>query len=189
VVVYGDWAYVTDSKRPVVWRLPVGPGQVGEPSVAIDLAPYQPADPAYLNGIVCHPAQSLLLIGSQGKGGTLWRADMGTGTARPVDLGGYDFNADGMLLDDDVLYGVTHRGTYADGDIRTMISVVRLAPDWESGSELGELADERRLTPTTIAKIGDELLVVCSQFGASRLKVPPTLPFTVAASEFPSWKP
>ena len=32
VVVYGDWAYVTDSKRPLVWRLPIGPGQVGEPS-------------------------------------------------------------------------------------------------------------------------------------------------------------
>jgi sugar lactone lactonase YvrE len=35
VVVHGDWAYVTDSKRPVVWRLPVGPGPVGDPSVAM----------------------------------------------------------------------------------------------------------------------------------------------------------
>lgn len=187
VVVHGDWAYVTDSKRPVVWRLPVGPRQVGEPSVAIDLAPYNPADPAYLNGIVCHPAQPLLLVASQGKGGTLWRADAASGTAGPVDLGGYDFNADGMLLDGDTLYGVTHRGTAAGGDFRAMITAVRLAPGWESGTVLGELTDERWSFPTTIAKVGGELLVVCSQFHTQRLNIPPDLPFTVAASEFPSW--
>jgi sugar lactone lactonase YvrE len=187
VVVHGDWAFVTDSKRPVVWRLPVGPGPVGEPSVAIDLAPYNPADPAYLNGIVCHPAQPLLLIASQGEGGTLWRADMNSGKAGTVDLDGYDFNADGLLLDGDILYGVTHRGTYAGGDVRFLISAVRLAPDWESGTVLGELTDERWNVPTTIAKVGGELLVVCAQFGARRLNVPPSLPFVIAASDFPTW--
>jgi hypothetical protein len=170
-----------------VWRLPVGPGQVGEPSVAIDLTPYYPADPAYLNGIVCHPARPLLLIASQGKGGTLWRADMPSGKADPVDLDGYNFNADGLLLDGDVLYGVTHRGTFAAGDIRFLITAVRLAPGWESGTVLGEVTDERWNTPTTIAKIGGELLIVCAQFGAQRLNVPPDLPFAVAATEFPSW--
>jgi hypothetical protein len=32
-----------------------------------------------------------------------------------------------------------------------------------------------------------ELLVVCSQFHVRGLNIPPDLPFTVAASEFPSW--
>jgi sugar lactone lactonase YvrE len=189
VVVHGDWAYVTDSRHPVVWRLPAGPGQVGDPSVAIDLARYNPADPAYLNGIVCHPDQPLLLIASQGEGGTLWRVDAATATAGTVDLGGYDFNADGMLLDGDMLYGVTHRGTVAGGDFRAMITALRLAPDWESGTIVGELTDERWASfPTTIAKVGGELLVVCSQFHTQRLHIPPELPFTVAASEFPSWR-
>lgn len=186
VVVHGSFAYVTDSRRPVVWRLPVGP-QVGDPSVAIDLARYKPADPAYLNGIVCHPAQPLLLVASQGEGGTLWRADAASAMARPVHLGGYDFNADGMLLEEDVLCGVTHRGTVAAGDFRAMITAVRLAPDWKSGAVLGELTDERWSFPTTIARVGGELLVVCSQFHARRLNILPDLPFTVAASDFPSW--
>jgi hypothetical protein len=154
--------------------------------VAIDLARYHPADPAFLNGIVCHPAQPLLLIASQGKGGTLWRADAASAVAGPVDLYGYDFNADGMLLDGDVLYGVTHRGTVAQ-EIRFMISAVRLAPDWKSGTVLGVLTDERWTFPTTIAKVAGELLVVCSQLHAPRLNIPPQLPFTVAATEFPTW--
>jgi Cu-Zn family superoxide dismutase len=187
VVVHGDWAYVTDSRRPVVWRLPVGPRQVGDPSVAIDQAPYHPADPAYLNGIVCHPAQPKLLVASQGEGGTLWRVDAASGTAGPVDLGRYDFNADGMLLDGDVLYGVTHRGAVTGGDFRAMVTAVRLAPDWMSGTVLHEFTDERWCFPTTIAKVGGELLVVSSQFDTQRLDIPPVLPFTVAAREFPSW--
>jgi hypothetical protein len=92
-----------------------------------------------------------------------------------------------MLLDGDVLYGVTHRGTVTGGDFRAMITATRLAPDWESGAVLGELTDERWSFPTTIANVGGELLVVNSQFHAQRLNIPPVLPFTVAASEFPSW--
>jgi hypothetical protein len=52
---------------------------------------------------------------------------------------------------------------------------------------LGELTDEDWDFPTTIAKVGGELLVVCSQFSALRLNIPPDLPFTIAASEFSSW--
>jgi|HubBroStandDraft_5_1064220.scaffolds.fasta_scaffold80702_3 hypothetical protein len=55
---------------------------------------------------------------------------------------------------------------------------------WRRERVLGELADEHWDVPTTIAKVGGELLVVCSQLGAPR---PEILPFTIAASEFPSW--
>jgi hypothetical protein len=53
--VVGDSAYVTDTKNPLIWRLPVGQAEIGEPEVAIDLDKFGPADPAYLNGIVAHP--------------------------------------------------------------------------------------------------------------------------------------
>lgn len=186
VVVAGDSAYVTDSGPPRVWRLPLDGGDVGEPEVAIDLVPFGPADPAALNGIVAHPFQDLLLVASQGEGGTLWRVDLARRAAEPVDLGGYEYNADGMLLDGDVLYGVVNRGTTLD-DARFMISAARLAPGWRSGVIVGELADPDWDCPTTIAKVDGKLLVVCSQIRARHARTPPRLPFEVAAADLPTW--
>jgi Cu-Zn family superoxide dismutase len=186
VVVVGDSAYVTDTKRPIVWRLPAGPGAIGEPEPAIDLTPFGPADPAYLNGIAAHPDGTHLLVGSQGEGGTLWLVDLAASSAAPVDLGGYEFNADGMLLDGDVLYGVTNRGE-SWADIRFMVSAVRLAPDLRSGTILGQLTDPSWDGPTTLAKVDDILLVVCAQIPAMHAQTPPDLPFMVAATSMPSW--
>jgi sugar lactone lactonase YvrE len=188
VVVVGDDAYITDTKQPVIWHLPVGPGEIGHPQVAIDLARFGPANPAYLNGIVAHPdgTKSRLLFASQGEGGTLWLGDPASGEASPVDLGGYEFNADGMLLDGDIVYGVTNRGeTHADA--RFMISAVRLAADWQSGQLLGELTDPAWDCPTTIAKVDGKLLIVCSQVVLQRTGGQPSLPFEVIGADFPDW--
>jgi sugar lactone lactonase YvrE len=185
-VVAGDSAYVTDTRHPRVWRLPVGRGGVGDAELAVDLAPFGPADPAYLNGIVAHPDRSVLLVASQGEGGTLWRADLANHTAAPVDLGGYEFNADGMLLDGDVLYGVTNRGGSLE-NIRFKISVARLAPGWRSAAIVAELADPAWDCPTTIAKVNGQLLIVCSQVRAMHTKTPPRLPFEVATTDLPNW--
>lgn len=186
VVVAGGSAYVTDTRHPLVWRLPLSSGGAGEPELAIDLTPFGPADPAYLNGIVAHPRGTLLLVASQGEGGTLWRVDLARRTAVAVELAGYEFNADGMLLDGDVLYGVTNRGETVE-DARFMISAARLVPDWRSAVILGELTDPGWDCPTTIAKAGRTLLVVCSQVRALHTKTPPRLPFEVAATDLPSW--
>jgi sugar lactone lactonase YvrE len=185
VVVAGDTAYVTDSADPVIWRLPAGPAGIGEPEVAIDLAGFGVADPAYLNGIVAHPDGSLLLAASQGEGGVLWRVDLAEATASPVDLGGYEFNADGMLIDGEVLYGVLNRGETAE-DVVFMISAARLVPDWRSGVILSELTYPEWDFPTTIAKVGGQLLVVCSQINRRDTAVPPTLPFEVIGTGFPA---
>jgi len=186
VVVAGDSAYVTDSGHPRVWRLPLDPERVGEPELAIDLAPFGPADPADLNGIVAHPDRPLLLVASQGEGGVLWRVDLAAHSAAPVDLGGYEFNADGMLVDGDMLYGVTNRGATLD-DVRFMISAVRLARSWRFGAITGELADPEWDCPTTIAKVDGQLLVVCSQVRAMQAGTPPRLPFQIAAADLPRW--
>jgi hypothetical protein len=186
VAVAGDNAYVTDTRNPLVWRLPVGRDGVGHPEPAVDLGPFGAADPAYLNGIVAHPDQPLLLAASQGEGGTLWRVDLAGRDASPVDLGGYEYNADGMLLDGDVLYGVTNRGATVE-EARFMISAARLAPDWRSGMILGELADPDWNCPTTLAKVDRKLLVVCSQVRVMNTETPPRLPSQIAITEFPSW--
>jgi sugar lactone lactonase YvrE len=187
VAVAADSGYVTDTRHPRVWRLPLGPGAVGEPELAIDLAPFGPADPAYLNGIVAHPQGTLLLAASQGEGGTLWRIDRTRHTAAPVGLGGYEFNADGMLLDGDVLYGVTNRGEAIE-DTRFMITAARLAPGWRSAAILGEFTDPGWDCPTTIAQVDGKLLVVCSQVRAMHTKTAPRLPFEIAATDLPHWR-
>ena len=186
VAVAGDSAYVTDTRHPLVWRLPAGRRGVGGPELAFDLGPSGPADPAYLNGIVAHPQEPVLLVASQGEGGTLWRVDLAGHSAAPVDLGGYEYNADGMLLDGDVLYGVTNRGATPE-DARFMISATRLAPGWRSGVILGELADPDWDCPTTIAKVDRKLLVVCSQVRVMNTTTPPQLPFEIATTELPVW--
>jgi sugar lactone lactonase YvrE len=186
VVVVGDSAYVTDTRQPLVWRLPVGAAEVGEPEVFIDLSPFGPADPAYLNGIVADPAGTVLLVASQGEGGTLSRVDLAERTAAPVEFGGYDFNADGMLLDGDVLYGVTNRGTSHE-DVTFMISAARLAPGWRSGTIVAEIPNPGWDCPTTIAKVEGKMLVVCSQLHALRAKKQPHLPFEIASTDLPSW--
>ena len=186
VVVAGDSAYVSDTRHPRVWRLPVGRDGVGDAELAVDLGPVRPADPAKLNGNVAHPDGSVLLIASQGEGGTLWRADLANHTAAPVDLGGYEFNADGMLLDGEVLYGVTNRGGDIE-NVRFMISVARLAPGWRSAAIVAELADPDWDCPTTIAKVNGQLLIVCSQVRAMHTKTPPRLPFEIASTDLPNW--
>ncbi len=182
VVVAGDSAYVTDTRHPRVWRLPVGRGDVGDAGLAIDLAPFGPADPAYLNGIVAHPDGDTLLVASQGEGGTLWRADLAGHHAAPVDLGGYEFNADGMLLDGDLLYGVTNRSEDIE-NISFMISVARLAPGWHSAAIVAELADPDWDCPTTLAAVDGKLLIVCSQVRAMHTNTPPHLPFEIATTD------
>jgi hypothetical protein len=101
-------------------------------------------------------------------------------------LGGYEYNADGMLLDGDVLYGVTNRGATIN-DMRFMISAARLAPDWRSAVIVGELADPDWDCPTTIAKVEGKLLVVCSQVRAMRTGTAPHLPFEIASTDLPTW--
>jgi Cu-Zn family superoxide dismutase len=186
VAVAGDSAYVTDSKNPLIWRLPVGPAEVGEPELLVDLAKFGAVDPAYLNGIVADADGTRLLAASQGEGGTLWLISLPDGAATPVDLGGYEFNADGMLIDGDVLYGVTNRGEDV-AETTFMISAARLAPDWRSGRLIGELTDPAWDCPTTIAKVAGQLLIVCSQVRLLEGGGTPALPFEVVGIEFPIW--
>ena len=75
----------------------------------------------------------------------------------------------GMLLDGDVLYGVTNRGDNI-GNIRFMISAARLAPGWRSAAIVAELADPDWDCPTTIAEVHGQLLIVCSQVRAMHAK-------------------
>lgn len=185
VVVSGDTAYVTDTRRSVVWRVPAGADGVGAPEVLADLSGPEWPEGLYLNGIVASPDGSLLLVAAQGTG-HLWRVPTDGSKVEAVALDGYVFNADGMLLAGDVVYGVTNRGESWD-DVTFAVSALRLAADWRSGVLLGELTDPGWSSPTTLAHVDGKLLVVCSQLKARRTGTPPRLPFEVIARDLPDW--
>ena len=66
-----------------------------------------------------------------------------------------------------------------------MIVPVELSEDFASG-EVGEgFSDPFFARPTTVAKYGDRLLVVNSQFDRRESGQSPELPFTVSAVEVP----
>jgi hypothetical protein len=147
----------------------LGPGHRGGLCPAASWAASLPRRSAYLNGIVAHPEGTTLLVASQGEGGTPWRAGLAGSDAAPVDLGGYEFNADGMLLDGDLLYGVTNRGEDIE-DLRFMISVAELAPGWRSAAIVAELTGPGWDCPTTRAAVDRKLVIVCSQVRARHTK-------------------
>jgi Cu-Zn family superoxide dismutase len=94
VCVAGHHAYVTDSTRPVVWRVSLG-DEIGEPEEWIDLAAFgAPPDASFLNGIIPAVGGSVLLVSAQ-QAEVLWRVDIATRTAEPVDLGSDRVAADG----------------------------------------------------------------------------------------------
>jgi sugar lactone lactonase YvrE len=177
VVVVGDVAYVTDTMHGVVWRVQEG----GTPSVLADLE----TDGLYLNGIVALADGSALLVAAQGTG-DLWRISLPGGDFEKVDLDGYEFNADGMLLAGDVLYGVTNRGESWE-DVTFAVSAFRAAAGWRSGELLGELTDPAWNSPTTLALVDGKLLVVCSQLRNRHFGTDPELPFEVVAVDLPTW--
>ncbi|MGN6635843.1 MAG: hypothetical protein ACTHJ6_10360 [Oryzihumus sp.] len=170
VATDGDHAWVTDSSRPLIWRLPLdvdGAGTVGEPEVLVDLATLGAPQDSFLNGIVVE--EGLLLVAAQGEG-TLWRVDARTGEADRVDLHGVVFGADGLLLHQDhaggtFLVGLTNEGESRD-TLTFGLTVLHLSPDRRSARLVSVMPLDAALgfdSPTTLAAQGDRLLVVCGQ--------------------------
>jgi hypothetical protein len=114
----------------------------------------------------------------QSNTGNLYRIDTESREVTQIDLGGEALTGgDGILLDDQTLYVM--RG--AD----SVIGPVELSEDFASG-EVGEaFSDPSFARPMTIAKFGDRLLVVNSQFDQRESGESPELPFTVSAIEVP----
>ncbi|MFW0874113.1 SMP-30/gluconolactonase/LRE family protein [Rhodococcoides corynebacterioides] len=173
-VVVGDdgEAYVTDSRSPVLWRVPPnaqGDGQL-EPAVTFDGTPFVYGEGFNANGIVEVDDDALVIV--QSSTGNLYRVDGGSREVTQVDLGGATLqNGDGLEYDDDTLYVVRNR----DG----LIARVDLSDDGRSGRVTGEIRDPSFAYPTTVAAADDRLLVVNSQF--DKRGGDPVEPFTVSA--------
>ena len=152
VVVTRDAAYFTDTRRTVIYRLPLAPN--GTPATAADVLT---TGVAGLNGIEATPEGSAL-VAIQSTPGVLFRIDPLTGAATPIDLGGTLLpNGDGLLLHGKTLYVVQNR--------LNRIAVVTVAPDLGSGAVVDTITDPDFDVPTTIGRFGSHLYAVNARFG------------------------
>ena len=188
--------YLTDSFRPVLYRLEAGSFPAAGGSAATPPAPAPPAPaplPIFLdftgtdfeygdgfnaNGLVVTPDGAYVLV-VQFDTGQLFRVETATGGVAEVDLGDVRLaTGDGLLLDGTRLFAVVEESA--------SIVVLDLSDDFLTGSQSGEITDPSFDFPTTIARAGDRLLVVNSQLDMGGGGQGPDLPFTVSAVPIPS---
>ncbi|MGW0805852.1 superoxide dismutase [Nonomuraea sp. NPDC002799] len=172
VVLTGNAAYFTDSRNPVLYKLPLGRGgALPDAAVTIPLSgaiQYTTGNNA--NGIAPSPDRRSLLI-VQSNLGKLFEVDPATGVTTEVDLGGESLvNGDGLLLSGRTLYAVQNR--------LNTVAVVALARDGSSGTVVERLTDPRFDVPTTVAAHGHRLYLPNARFTTTPT---PDTPYSVVA--------
>lgn len=164
VVVTRDAAYFTDSFRPYLYRLPLGPRgslpdlSAVEPVMLGGEYDFVPGPFVFnANGIdATADGEWLLIVNSML--GTLYRVDPETGYATEIDLGGDTLpNGDGILLAGQTLYVVQNR--------LNQIAVVHLDDEFDSGMVEDTITNTAFRVPTTVASFGDALYAVNARFG------------------------
>jgi len=169
-------AYVTDSFRPVVYRVSTEGGRLGGMEAWLDLrgTPIRYRRGFNLNGITVSDDERHLVTVNFDTG-ELFRIDARTKRVRPIDLGGANVRTgDGLLLDGTTLLVVREE----PGDI----TPVRLSGDLLSG-EIGPGFGRSQLRfPTTMFELNGRGVVVNSQLDTPDA---PELPFTVSSVPIP----
>jgi hypothetical protein len=169
VIVTRQAAYFTDSFRPFLYRVQLGPGGALPDPVVVQEIPlggdfvHVPFE-INANGIDATPNGKRLVVINYYLG-TLYRVSPATGVAAQIDLGGDTLSyGDGILLDGKTLYVMQNEFNH--------IAVVDLAPDLLSGSVVRQITDPDFKIPTTIAEFGSHLYAVNARFDVA----PPPLP-------------
>lgn len=179
VVVTADGAYVTDSFRPTLFRIPLDGDQLGEmePWLDLDQTAIAYESGFNLNGIVASDDETTLLT-VQYNTGELFAIDTTSGEVTPVDLGDEALETgDGLVLDGTRLQVVLG----GPGEIVT----IELDDDFTAGEIVARTTRPEWRAPTTIAATGDRLLVVNSQLNMTSSPDEASLPFTVTAVDIP----
>lgn len=170
----GD-AFITDSNRPVLWRVAAGnvvqaPEGEAEDWLSFTGTPFEYVEGFNANGIVASD-DGLTLIVVAANTGTLYKIDVESKEVTSIDLAGETVpGGDGLVLDGQTLY-VVQNG--AD-----QVSVITLSDDFTSGSVERVIEDERLTDSATAALVGTNLLITNAQFSA--MQGEPSLPFTVS---------
>jgi len=173
--------FVTDSFRPVLWRVPAaeihsGAAETAEAWLGLTSTIPYTAGQFNVNGIVATDNGKHLLV-SQSFTSELFRIDVATKAVTEVDLGGEAVAGDGLALLGRVLY--------AGEPFLHQIAKVSLSGDLSSGRVLSRTTDPSFITPTTLAVAAGRLLVVNSQFERLFGGLSPILPFTISSIPLP----
>lgn len=175
----GD-AYITDSRRPVLFKIGGSGTEPGELESWLDLTgtliQYTPGA-TNLNGIVVTQAGAYIIVVHSGAQ-KLYRISLSSREVWEINLGGVAQGGDGMVLDGTTLY-VLARTQTGDGIVR-----IQLGPTYTGGTVKDTFRDDSFAFPTTIAKLDGRMLVVNSQFNA-RNAGQPKLPFTISDIAIP----
>ena len=156
-------AYLTDSMRPVLYKVPLGPdGELIDDVQVIPLSgDYVHIAGFNLNGIEATPGGDRLLV-VQTNTGFLFEVNPGDGATTRIELAEI-LRGDGMLLIDRSLFVV--RGS---GDVVRVL----LSPDYRHGRVLGIQSHPNFEGPTTMTRYANRLYVVN---GRSRAGMAPTV--------------
>jgi hypothetical protein len=161
-----DAAYFTDSSRPVIYKVPLGPGgELGTSFEVISL----PAG-FNLNGIVATPdGKTLIGVRTSMGVGELLLVDVESDTRSVIDLGGYNVaQGDGLLLEGKTIYVMRN--------FAGIIAEIRLSPDLMSGALQREITDANFDVPTTIDRFGNTIYAVNARFSSG---MDPGLTYTI----------
>lgn len=151
----GD-VYVTDSYRPVLYRIAAGTQEVEEWLDFTGTA-FEYGDDVNANGIVITDDDEHLII-AQLATGQLWLVDIADKNVQEIAAGETFPGADGLVLDGRTLY-VIQNG--AD-----RVAVVELAEDLLSGEVTGVLSSPDFIMPATAVLVDNQLIVTNTQFGS-----------------------
>jgi sugar lactone lactonase YvrE len=159
VVVTRSAAYFTDSRKAVLYKVPIGTGGALGAFQTVALTGATLALPGFnLNGIDA-TRNGKTLIAVQSNTGKLFRIDAATGAAQEITLAGGEnvANGDGILLTGKTLYVVQNQNN--------RVAVISLTANLASGSVVTRLSDPDFSVPTTIDDLGRRLYAVNARFG------------------------
>jgi sugar lactone lactonase YvrE len=160
VVVTRNAAYFTDSRKAVLYVVPIGAqGALGAFRTLQLSGDFALGSGFNLNGIDATPNGKALVV-VQSNNGKLFRVDPVTGLTRAISLGGESVpNGDGILLTGKTLYVVQNQ--------LNRVAVIALSPDLSSGRVVTRLSDPDFAVPTTIDDHGRRLYAVNARFGVA----------------------
>jgi sugar lactone lactonase YvrE len=161
VVVTPKAAYFTDSRKALLFKVPIGPGgALGDFTTVTIGSPFVLGSGFNLNGIDATP-NGETLIAVQSNNGKLFRINATSGAVREIALAGGESvpNGDGILL--------TGKRLYVVQNTDNRVAVIALAANLASGRIVRRLSDPDFRVPTTIDDHGRRLYAVNAKFGVA----------------------
>jgi streptogramin lyase len=163
-------AWFTDSRNPVLYKLPL---RRGLPDAAVNVplsGDIEFAEGNNSNGIAPTPDGKALLIVQSNKG-LLFRVNPATGETTQLDLGGETLvNGDGLLVQGRTPFVVQNRDN--------VVAVIRLNARGTAGTVVERVTDAGFDVPTTVAAFRDRLYLPNARFTTP---AEPTTPYNVVS--------